>query len=170
MLIESAGYLVLAVVFGVSGISKLRRPAAFAADLAGYEILPRVMARPVAIAATAAEIGCAALLIPPGTRLAGLLVAGGLIAAFIAAMSSALIRGQRIPCGCFGGRGELDAVGLPSLLRTVLLAVIVITSLAGRAATFRPVQVLVAALLLALIFLLAEIARLLPGRPAGAVR
>lgn len=83
-------------------------------------------------------------------------------------MSLALAQGKRIPCGCFAGQGELDVVGLPSMLRTGLLGVLVITSLPGRAAGFQPPQALVAALLLVLIFLLAETSRLLqPQRLAG---
>lgn len=168
MLIESSGYLVLAVVFGVSGAIKLRRPRAFAGDLGGYEIMPQVMVMPAAVGLAVAEICCAALLLPPWTRSAGLLVAGSLIMSFIAAMSYALARGKRIPCGCFGGRAELDVVGPSSLLRALLLGVITAmslpVSLPGPAATFRPVQVLVAALLLALMLLLAELARLLPTR------
>jgi hypothetical protein len=170
VLIDSSGYLALAAVFGVSGAVKLRHPGAFAGELGGYEIFPQVMAVPVAVGLAVAETSCAVLLLLPWARLAGLLVASGLIVTFTAAMSSALARGKRIPCGCFGGQRELDVVGLPSLLRTVLLGVIVITSLPGRAAIFRPVQALVAALLLALIFLLAEMARLLPQRFARALR
>jgi hypothetical protein len=170
MLIASSGYLVLAAVFGASGLIKLRGLRKFAGELAGYELIPRAMTRPAAAGLAVGETGCAVLLVLPWTRLAGLLVASGLIVGFLAATSTALARGQRIPCGCFGGQGELDVVGVPSLLRTGLLGVVVIMSLAGRGEPFRPAEVLVAGLLLALVFLLAELARLLPRRVAGALR
>jgi hypothetical protein len=81
-------------------------------------------------------------------------------------MPLALARGRHIPCACFGGRGELDTVGLTSLTRTALLGVIVVMALASPSAAAGPARVLVAALLLVLVFLLAETARLLPRRSA----
>jgi putative oxidoreductase len=166
MILASSGYLVLAVVLGFSGAVKLRRPLAFAAAIEGYRILPRSLARPAAQAIALAEAGCAVLLATAWTRLAGLAVAGGLVGAFLAAMSLALARGQRIGCGCFGGTADLDTVGLPSVLRAVLLEIIVVTSVLARpaAAPAIGVQVLAAALMLVLVFLLAETVRLLPGR------
>jgi Methylamine utilisation protein MauE len=170
VLIGSSGYLVIAAVFGVSGAIKLRHPGVFARLVENYRIVPRAAVVPVAVIVAVAEAGGAALLLLPAARLYGLLIAGGLIVMFLAAMSSAISRGTRIPCGCFGGPGELDVVGLPSMVRTGLLGVIVVASLAGRSAAFQPAQVLVASLLLALIFLLADMIRLLPRRHGGAPR
>ena len=169
-ILASSGYLVLAVVLGLSGAVKLRHPLAFAAAIDGYRILPRALARPAALAIALAEVGCAALLAAGWTRLAGLAVAGGLVGAFLAAMSLALARGQRIGCGCFGGSADLDTVGLRSVLRAVLLEIIVVTSALARpaAAPAPGVQVLAAALMLVLVFVLAETARLLAGWPTTA--
>jgi hypothetical protein len=171
MLLASSGYLVLAAVLGASGAIKLRHPMVFAGQVQSYRLLPRRLARPAAVALALAEVGCALLVATPWTRLAGLVLAGCLVGAFIVAMSLALARGQRIPCACFGGTGDLDTVGLPSLLRTALLGAIVAASIVARTAAGYPgagfpAQVLTAALLLVLVFLLAETARLLPGRPA----
>jgi hypothetical protein len=170
VLIGSSGYLVIAAVLGVSGAIKLRHPGVFARQVENYRIVPRAAVMPVAVIVAVAEAGGAALLLLPAARLYGLLIAGGLIVMFLAAMSSAMARGTRIPCGCFGGPGELDVVGLPSMVRTGLLGVIVVASLAGRSAAFQPAQVLVASLLLALIFLLADMIRLLPRRHGGVPR
>ena len=169
-ILASSGYLVLAVVLGLSGAVKLRHPLAFAAAIDGYRILPRALARPAALAIALAEVGCAALLAAGWTRLAGLAVAGGLVGAFLAAMTLALARGQRIGCGCFGGSADLDTVGLPSVLRAVLLEIIVVTSALARpaAAPAPGVQLLAAALMLVLVFVLAETARLLAGWPTTA--
>jgi Methylamine utilisation protein MauE len=167
-ILASSGFLVLAVVLGFSGAAKLRHPLAFAEAIEGYRILPRALVRPAALAIALAEAGCAVLLAAPWTRLAGLAVAGALVGAFLAAMALALARGQRIGCGCFGGSADLDTVGLPSVLRAVLLESIVVTSALARpaAAPALGVRVLAAALMLVLVFLLAEIARLYTGRPA----
>src|SRR5580704_4432554 len=87
-----------------------------------------------------------------------------------AALAMALARGQRIGCGCFGGSADLDTVGLPSVLRAVLLEIIVVTSALARpaAAPAPGVRVLAAALMLVLVFVLAETARLLAGWPTTA--
>ncbi|HMH93556.1 MAG TPA: MauE/DoxX family redox-associated membrane protein [Streptosporangiaceae bacterium] len=171
----SSGYLVLAAVFGLSGVTKLRHPRALAGQVENYEIVPRALAAHVGAALAVTEAGCALLLLLPATRLAALVIASGLIATFLAAMSLTLARGRRIPCACFGGQGQLDMVGLPSLLRTVLLGIIVTMSLdaqpaGAQPAGARPAQLLVAALLLVLVFLLAETSRLLSLRPAGVSR
>jgi hypothetical protein len=168
MFLASSGYLVLAAVLGFSGAVKLRHPRAFATAIEGYRILPRSLARPAALAIALAEAGCAVLLAAGWARLAGLAIAGGLVGAFLAAMSLALARGQRIGCGCFGGSADLDTVGLSSVLRAVLLEIIVVTSVLARPAAVPAagVRVLAAALMLLLVFVLAETARLLPGWPA----
>jgi hypothetical protein len=170
MILASSGYLVLVAVLGFSGAVKLRHPRAFATAIEGYRILPRSLARPAALVIALAEAGCAVLLAAGWARLAGLAVAGGLFGAFLAAMSLALARGQRIGCGCFGGSADLDTLGLPSVLRAVLLEIIVVTSVLARPAAVPAlgVRVLAAALMLLLVFLLAEAARLLPGWPATA--
>ncbi len=164
MLVASSGYLVLAAVLGVSGVIKLRHPRALAGQIENYQIVPQAVAGYAAGALAVTETACALLLLLPPARRAGLVIAGSLIAAFLAAMSLALARGRRIPCACFGVREELDTIGLSSLLRTVLLGVIVVMSLLARPAAAHPAQLLVAALLLVAVFLLAEMARLLPRR------
>lgn len=172
MLLSSSGYLVLAAVLAVSGAVKLRHPRVFAGQVENYRILPGVLVWPAAVALALAETGAALLLVAPWTRTAGLILAGALIGGFLVAMSAALARGQHIPCACFGGTGELAMVGLPSLLRTALLGVIVVVSLAARGGTAPAPglgeQVLAAGLMLVLVFLLAETARLLPGRLTSA--
>jgi hypothetical protein len=172
MLLASCGYLVLSAVLGVSAVTKLRHPRVLAGQIQRYRIVPRGLAGPAGAALAVTEAGAALLLAGPGTRLAGLVLAGALTGLFLAAMSLALARGLRITCACFGGTGELDTVGRSSLVRTALLGVIVAASLLARTSAPRPaagfgVQVLVAALLLVLVFLLAETARLWPYRPAA---
>jgi Methylamine utilisation protein MauE len=169
MLLGSCGYLVLIAVLGVSAAAKLRHPRVLAGQIERYRIVPRRLARPAGMALALTEAAAVLLLAGPGSRLAGLLLAGSLTGLFLAAMSLALARGQRIPCACFGGTGELDTVGRPSLLRAALLGVVIAASLLAQTSAPRPaagfaVQVLVAALVLVLVFLLAETARLWPSR------
>lgn len=164
MLVASSGYLVLAAVLGVSAVIKLRSTRVLAGQIDNYGIVPRAAAGFAAAALAGTEAACALLLLIPPVRRAGLAVAGCLMMVFLVAMSTALARGRRIPCACFGGGGELDTVGLPSLLRTALLGVIAVVSLLGRPAPTRLPALLVAALLLAMLFLLAETTRLFSRR------
>jgi hypothetical protein len=164
MLVASSGYLVLAAVLGVSGVIKLRNPRALAGQIDNYQVVPQAAVAYAAAALAVTETVCALLLLPPPTRRVGLAIAGCLTAAFLAAMLTALARGRRIPCACFGGGGQLDTVGLSSVLRTALLGVIAVMSLLGRPTAIQLPQLLVAGLLLVLVFLLAEAARLLPRR------
>lgn len=163
MLVASSGYLVLAVVLGVSGVIKIRSTRVLAGQIDNYGIVPRAATSFAAAALAGTESACALLLLIPPVRRAGLAVAGCLMMVFLVAMSTALARGRRIPCACFGG-SELDTVGLPSLLRTALLGAIAVVSLLGRPTPTRLPALLVAALLLAMLFLLAETARLFSRR------
>jgi hypothetical protein len=165
MLVASSGYLVLAAVLGFSGAAKLLHPRALAGQVANYRILPRATAGYAGVALAVTETGCAVLLLLPPARRAGLVIADGLIAVFLTAMSLALAGGRQIPCACFGGTGKLDNVGPASLTRTALLGAIAVMALAAPPAGMGPAQVLVAALTLVLVFLLAETARLVPWRP-----
>jgi uncharacterized membrane protein YphA (DoxX/SURF4 family) len=163
MLVASSGYLVLAAVLGVSGAFKIRNPSALVGQIENYQIVPKPVAPYAAAALAVTEVVCVPLLLLPPARRAGLVLAACLIMAFLAAMSIALAHGRRIQCGCFGG-GELDTVGPSSVLRTALLGLIAIVSLCSGSTATHPVELLVAALLLVLVFLLAETARLLAQR------
>jgi uncharacterized membrane protein YphA (DoxX/SURF4 family) len=165
MLVASSGYLVLAAVLGVSGVIKLRHPRVTARQIEDYQIVPRAVAPAVAAALAVAEAACALLLLVPPTRRPGLVVAGCLMVVFLVAISITLARGRRVPCACFGGEGELDTVGPPSVLRAALLGVIAVVSLLGRPTATQLPQLPVAAMLLALVFLAAETTRLLSWRP-----
>jgi hypothetical protein len=169
MLVASSGYLVLAAVLGFSGAIKLRHPGALARQIGNYQIIPSAMAGYAGAVLAVTETGCAVLLLLPPARRAGLVIAGSMIAVFLAAMSLSLARGRHIPCACFGGAGELDNVGPASLTRTALLGAIAVLALVTPPTAMGPAQVLVAALLLVLVFLLAETARLVPRRPVPRV-
>src|SRR5258708_27076359 len=105
MLGASSGYLVLAAVLGFSGVVKLRHPRALAGKIENYHIVPRAMAGWTGAVLAVTETGCAVLLLLPPARLAGLVIAGGLITAFLAAVSPALARWKHLPCPVFGWPG-----------------------------------------------------------------
>jgi len=93
---------ILGIVFILASIDKIAAPEAFAASIQAYRILPL----PV--------VNIAALVIPWTELICGLFLLGGilvrpssfllssLLMVFIAAIFTALLRGLKIDCGCFG--------------------------------------------------------------------
>ncbi|WP_161627983.1 MauE/DoxX family redox-associated membrane protein [Microbispora catharanthi] len=118
--------LFVGAVFAVSAVSKVRGRGAYAAFLdAAGALAPwvpppaRTVTGPVVVAG---ELAVAVLLVPPATVVAGFAVAAALLAAFTAAIASALLSRRRVPCACFGG-GSRSPVGPAHLVRNgVLLA------------------------------------------------
>lgn len=122
--------LVGAGVFGYAGIAKIGDPAAGVRAVRAYKIVPEALVHPVAYGLPAFEIVLAALLLfGVATRVVGA-IAAGLLVVFIAAVSSAGLRGLRIDCGCFGGGGQVEQthylleIGRDSLLLLLFLAVV----------------------------------------------
>lgn len=106
--------LVVGGVLVVAGALKLRAPAAFATEIANYQLLPAV-APYLAATLPVAEIlvGLAVLGAPRAWRRAGALAALASFAAFTVAVASAYLRRINIDCGCFGtGGGPIDALTL----------------------------------------------------------
>jgi putative oxidoreductase len=106
---DSAGdYAVLAVSLGLAavfiyaGFEKLHDPLDFADSIAGFAILPVAFINPFALALPPFEIACGVLLLWPPTRRVGALAIALLSVLFFAALSSALLRGLTLDCGCFG--------------------------------------------------------------------
>jgi uncharacterized membrane protein YphA (DoxX/SURF4 family) len=97
----------LAAVFAVASLAKIGHVEAMVRAVRAYQILPEGAVRPVAYALPWLELALAILLVLGlGTRLvAGL--AAGLLVLFLAAVSSAGVRGLKIDCGCFGGGGAV---------------------------------------------------------------
>lgn len=109
----------VALVLAGAGLAKLRSPQRFARALADFG----VVRRPSITAASAvalAEIAVAAGLVAPATLAVAAPVAVVMFAAFVFLVARSLARGERFPCGCFGGEEELSR---RTLLRTAVLAV-----------------------------------------------
>ncbi len=125
------GYLLaaaLALIFGASGVLKLRDPALFAAAAANYRLLPRWMEKPFAWTLPLAELGAAAGLLFPATRVPAASVLVVLMGLFTGAIAINLARGRAdIDCGCFGPalRQELSGWLLLRNLALAMMAVIV---------------------------------------------
>lgn len=126
--------LTLAVVFVLSGMSKVRAPGVFARQIAQYEIVPESTTRPLALLLIAGELVVGIGLVVGWALPLWLGLSVVLLAIFAVAISVTLRRGKQIPCGCFGGDSEI--VQPRSLVRIGLLLGLV--ALAGLLLVMQP--------------------------------
>ena len=94
------------VIFFSYGASKIPNADSFAVSIANYRLLPDFLVNIAAMTVPWIETVSAVALWKKAWRRGGLLVTGGMNLVFIAAISSALIRGLDINCGCFTLRAE----------------------------------------------------------------
>ena len=131
------GRVALGVIFIVAAYTKLHFDGAwhfgdyhffFAMAIDSYKMLPTSMTEWMARILPWFELGLGALLISGvGLRWTGL-VASGLMAVFITAMTHAYINKLEIMCGCFGNN---EKVGPLSLVRDSSLLVLALAVTAG---------------------------------------
>ena len=108
----------LAGLFLVAGALKLGDPAAFAQEIANYQLAPG-LAPYLAIVLPPMEIVAALALLagPRPWRQAGALALGALALVFTGAVATAAARGLDISCACFGAGSS--AVGWTTVARNV---------------------------------------------------
>ncbi len=114
--------IVLGVVFIWASIDKIAHPAGFAEAIYNYRMLPYWTINLMAIMMPWLELFCGILLIVGVLWRGSAFMIGVLLAVFIVALSSALIRGLDISCGCFtvdGGHG----VAVDLLVRDILMII-----------------------------------------------
>jgi uncharacterized membrane protein YphA (DoxX/SURF4 family) len=113
----------LAAVFLYAGIGKLLDPAAFAVAIENYRLLPCMVSGWVALYLPWLETACATGLFFPRARLGATVLLAALCAGFCGFITSALLRGLDISCGCFGGDAAARTdLRLPLLRAALLLA------------------------------------------------
>ena len=128
--LEWVACLALAGVLIAAALPKISNPDKFALAVYQYSLLPSLMVNPVAIYLPWLEISCAAaLIVLPSARRGALLIVAGMLVVFTMAIAWVVIRGQAIPCGCFGG-DDSTAGGWWSLARNCGL--LALTALALR--------------------------------------
>jgi thiol-disulfide isomerase/thioredoxin/uncharacterized membrane protein YphA (DoxX/SURF4 family) len=124
-----ASRLLLALVFAVAGIAKLRDRDGTAVTLEQFGV-PAALCGAGAVALPLAELAAAALLVADATAAVGAVVAVGLLALFGVAIAASLSRGEQPDCNCFG-QLHSEPVGASTLVRNALLAVPAVLVLAG---------------------------------------
>ena len=110
--------LLVAGVFLVAAIPKLADPAAFAQDIANYEV-PYWSWNLAAGIVPALELVAALGLLWPRTQRASAVILSTLLVVFLLLIYSVIARGIDISCGCFGKQDEAAAVGWPLFWRDV---------------------------------------------------
>jgi uncharacterized membrane protein len=99
---EAFTVTLLAVMFFVAGVSKLRALDTFEGVVHNFRLLPDALVRPVACVLPVIELAVAAALILPASRFYGACAAAALLALFTVAVAINLVRGRReIDCGSF---------------------------------------------------------------------
>lgn len=117
--------LVLGGLFIYAGAIKISDPIAFAGSIAGYRLLPYAATYVVASVLPWMEILCGLLLMTGVMVRASLFLLFMLNTVFIAALTSAAVRGLSIDCGCFKtGQGEtspMEALGRDVVIAAALV-------------------------------------------------
>lgn len=113
--------LYLGVLFIYAAVHKVADPAAFALDVATYEILPLGLVNLVALTMPWIEIVAGAMLIAGVRVRPAALVVAALMAVFLVALIIALARGLDMSCGCFASQGaESDPISWRTVLRDLV--------------------------------------------------
>jgi uncharacterized membrane protein len=170
--LSSLALLLLAVIFGLAALAKLRELEVFRGVVEQYDLLPRALVTPFAYALPVVELGAALGLLAPATRAPAAALLILLLLAFAAAMAINLLRGRSgIDCGCFIG-GQKQRISWPLVARNLVLAGFGLTLLG--AGTGRPLAALdwltIAAAAGSLLLLYQAIGRLFGLAAAGAGR
>lgn len=92
----------IGLVFVVAGVSKIGHATEFAAQIAGFRLLPQLVIAPMALALPFLEVLLGGYLVVGLFTRASAWTAALLFALFDAAIASAVVRGMTVSCGCFG--------------------------------------------------------------------
>ncbi len=95
---------VLGIVFVVAAVDKIAVPEVFAVSVEAYQIIPVPLVNLFALVVPWIELLCGIFLLAGVRMRASSLVLGMLLILFIFALLSAMVRGLKIDCGCFGAQ------------------------------------------------------------------
>jgi len=115
--------LVIAVVFAVAGLAKIGDPAAFAADIHNFRLVPIPLENLVAMTLPWIELLAAVALVGGVRARSAAILTAILMAVFTVAVALAAIRGLDIQCGCFG-TADATRVGARKLVENTLLTAV----------------------------------------------
>jgi uncharacterized membrane protein YphA (DoxX/SURF4 family) len=94
--------IVLGAIFLFAGVAKVGHADQFAAQIAGFRLLPQPAVAPLAVALPYLEILLGGYLVVGLFTRTAAWSAVALLAVFDLAVASAVVRGMTVSCGCFG--------------------------------------------------------------------
>jgi uncharacterized membrane protein YphA (DoxX/SURF4 family) len=121
--------IIIGGAFIMAGVLKIADPAKFALDVSHYRLAPYEMINLVAILVPWIEVTVGLFVVTGIWLRAATLVIIGLSLMFLVVISSALVRGLNIECGCFGtvGGKHIGWVNLAIDSTLLLLALILVS-------------------------------------------
>ncbi len=123
--------LVLAIVFVVSAVAKLRDRDGSREAVRGFGV-PSPLVGLVAGGLPFAELACAVLLVlPDPAATVGAVASLVLLGAFTLAVVVNLVRGNRVDCHCFGSVGDQGEIGWHTVARNGVFLILAALSLVG---------------------------------------
>ena len=120
--------VVLGVIFIYASWDKILHPEAFARSVQNYRILPLESVNLFAIVLPWLELVCGVLLCLGLFTGGSMLIVAFMITLFLVALSSALIRGIDISCGCFSANSN-ESINISFLIRDMMLLVFAVQAL-----------------------------------------
>ncbi len=112
---------IVAAVFIFAGAGKIINPAQFAKDIDNYRMLPYLLVTFLAVVLPWIEVLCGLFLIVGKWKKGAALILLVLSFIFFIAMSSAMIRGLDISCGCFAVNPEAIKISYVRLFEDAIL-------------------------------------------------
>jgi putative oxidoreductase len=123
--LPSAVRILLGAIFIYAALLKIVDPVAFAGSVAAYKILPYFASYLTAAVLPFVELTCGLLLVCGYRVRGGALIIGAMNLVFMIALSTAILRGLDIDCGCFKQGGAKTTPWTALLRDAVFLAMTV---------------------------------------------
>jgi hypothetical protein len=101
-----ASRFILGMVFVVASIDKIADPLSFSTSIEAYDMVPYPLINIMAIAIPWLELVCGIFLVGGVWMRPSAMILSGLLMLFVVAISTAVLRGLNINCGCFGSGGS----------------------------------------------------------------
>jgi uncharacterized membrane protein YphA (DoxX/SURF4 family) len=102
-LVANGARLLLGALFVWASVTKVPDMAAFAESVANYRIVPPALVPLTAVVLVGVELAAGLALVANLWTRAAAAVLAALLAGFTVGLTSALVRGIDLACGCFGG-------------------------------------------------------------------
>lgn len=116
----------VAAIFIFAGVGKILNPGQFAMDIDNYRMLPYLLVTVMAVILPWLEVLCGLLLILGKWKKGAALIMLGMSLIFFIAISSAVVRGLDISCGCFAVSREAIKIGITRLIEDIILFSIIL--------------------------------------------